>query len=162
MASLFGGWGQKKHHFKHAIQVYEQRGYTCVFYESGNLASVQYKSIEASIKKALEQDTCGSVIHASSAGNWTAFGYASKVSKNKLYVCEAGPLKTDIPTLVQSIENAYNSKVPHFVEKRIPLMCMLLGIPYGVSHPWFTEFDMQTRSVRPKHFEYTRIKRYPS
>ncbi len=148
--SIFGGIGTKQSHYKHAIEVYKSNGYDVSFYENKFINFCIPHKYRKIVNLAYTNDKTGTIIHSNSGGFWAGLEYLSKTNNNKLFICEAGPLKCDTAGLIAGFENLRGVKCPSLISNNITTICHTLGIPTEENHDWYNKYNADLKLI--KHF----------
>jgi hypothetical protein len=102
--------------------------YTVHFYPNRFLRFIIPNQFKHTVNKALANDPNGHIIHTNSGGFWTALSYQSKTKNNRLFICESGPFKPDIPTFIAFAEKAYKYKWPPLLRNYAPQISASIGM----------------------------------
>jgi len=148
IVSIFGGIGTKQSHYKHAIEVYKSNGYVTEFYGTKHLNCVIPTKFAKNIKYAYANDTMGTIIHTNSGGFWSGLEYLAKTTNNKLFICEAGPLKPNTSSLIYTLEKIYNFKCPGFISNNINTICDIIRIPHDENHEWHAKYNNDLKQIK--------------
>jgi hypothetical protein len=145
--NIFGGIGTKKHHYKHAIEVYNANGYNINFYENKMQDILLPKRYIQTANQALKIDTLGTIIHGNSGGIWVGLDYLRKTTDNKMFICEAGPLQCDTRTLIATIEQSWHVKFPTLIYENRNAICDIIGIPHQNNKEWYDGYTSSLESI---------------
>ncbi len=145
--NIFGGIGTKKHHYQHAIDVYNANGYHIHFYENKLQDILFPKKYIRTANQAVNSDSSGVIIHCNSGGIWVGLDYLRKTTDNKMFVCEAGPLNCDTRALITTFENNYQLQFPKLIHEHRNTICDIIGIPHNKNKEWYHEYTTGLVSI---------------
>jgi hypothetical protein len=148
IVSIFGGFRTKQSYYKHAIEVYKSNGYMTNFYANKNLNLCIPKRYIKNVNYAYNNDTMGTIIHTNSGGFWTSLDYLAKITDNKLFICEAGPVEPNSKSLIYILEQIYNFKCPGFISNNINKLCEKIGIPYDEDTEWNMKYHKNLKCIQ--------------
>jgi hypothetical protein len=146
---IFGGWGTKRQHYKHAIDIYTANKFEIFFYENKRMNLLIPDKYNKVVSKAIHNDNRCEIIHSNSSAFWSAVSCHKQSTNNKLFIIEAGPLETNTDRFIDTFERIYKMPCPPLLRNNTDNIMKILGIPStNVNPEWSVQLLKDIRNIK--------------